>query len=117
MTRKTVQQNKLFHAQVADIASQVRFAGRLWRPDSWKRLLVQAWVDAERADAKAMGRPDPFPQPAMVIEGLDGETIVSLGIQVRRLTKAQMGRLIECTYAFGAEKGVIWSEGDDLDDA
>lgn len=115
MTRKTSDQNRKFHAMAADIASQVEFAGRKWRPESFKRLLISLYVETERNEARANNLPDPFPEPAMLIEGLDGETIVQLGIQVRRLTKAQMQGLIECTYAFGNEKEVIWSEGEDFE--
>lgn len=107
--RKTVQQNRLFHAQVADIARQVRFAGRLWREESWKRLLVECWVNVERNEARANGWPDPFPELVMLVPGLDGETIVQLGAQVRHLTKEQMAGLIESTFAFAAEHDVVWS--------
>lgn len=107
--RSTVQ-NAKFHAMIDDIARQVKFAGRYWKPASWKRLMVQAYVNIEREFAEAIGDPDPFPGPSMVIVGIDGESVVTLGEQTRRFTAEQMAGLIESTYAHFALSGVVWSE-------
>ena len=112
MIARTSQQNKAFHAQVRDIARQLKFAGRRWKEESWKRLLVAAWINVERNDAIANGNPDPFPGAVMLVEGIDGETIVQLGQQTRKLTRAQMSGLIESTFAYASERGVIWTEGE-----
>lgn len=108
---KTSPQNRLFHAQARDFAQQVVFAGRRWREESWKRLLLEAWVNAEREEAYATGKADPFPGAVMLTEGLDRHTIVQLGVQVRRLTCEQMSNLIDCTFALGAEQRppVVWT--------
>lgn len=112
MSPKTGLQGRLFHAQVDDIARQVRFAGRRWRSTSWKRLLVESMVNVVNGEAQARGEALPFPEPAMLVEGVDGETIVQLGAQVRCFTRGQMSDLIESTFAFGAEQHppVVWSE-------
>ena len=110
MSEKTSPQNRLFHAQVEDIARQVRFLGRRWKAESWKRFMVESWVNVENSYATARREPLPFPEPAMLVPGVDGETIVQLGVQVRRLTREQMSNLIESTFAYGAMKGVVWSE-------
>lgn len=112
MIAKTSQQNKLFHAQCRDIARQLKFAGRYWREESIKRLLIEAWINVERNEALANGNPDPFPGLVMLIEGIDGETVVQLGQQTRKLTRAQMGNLIQATEAYGSEMGVEWSAPD-----
>lgn len=46
----------------------------------------------------------------MVMIGVDGESLVTLGEQTRHFTKQQMSDLIESTMAFGSEQGVVWSE-------
>ncbi|WP_274521371.1 recombination protein NinB [Pseudomonas veronii] len=33
-----------------------------------------------------------------------------LGESTKRMTVAELGDVIECMYAFGADKGVTWSE-------
>lgn len=112
MTEKTSLQNRLFHAQLADIARQVRFAGRRWRPESWKRLMIEAYCNAENDEARAEFLPLPFPDLVMLVEGVDGQSIVQLGTQQRRFTREQMAGLIESVYAFGAEQTppVVWSD-------
>lgn len=108
--------NRLFHAQCRDIAQQLRFAGRYWKEESWKRLLIAGYVQAEREEAEANGWPDPFAGLAMLIPGLDGETIVQLGVQTRRLRKDQLSALVECTFAYGAENGVKWTDQELIDE-
>lgn len=112
MIARSSRQNRAFHAMASDIAAQVKWNGRYWRAESFKRLLIEAYINVERNDAIANGNPDPFPGAVMLIEGIDGETIVQLGQQTRKLTRAQMAGLIQSTEAYGAEMGVIWSEGD-----
>lgn len=110
MIARTNDQNARFHAMTTDIARHVVFAGRKWKVESWKRLLVESFVNVERNDSRANGNPDPFPGLVMLVEGLDGETIVQLGQQTRKLTRAQMANLIQATEAYGCEMGVEWSD-------
>jgi hypothetical protein len=102
-------QEKKYHAMIADIASCCYFRGRKWRPASWKRLLVEAYVNVERDQARASGAPDPFPGAVLLIEGLDGNSIVALGEQTRTFSKEQSAAFVESLYAYGAENGVTWS--------
>lgn len=112
MIARTSQQNRMWHSMLSDIARQLRFNGRKWKAESWKRLILESYVNVERNEALANGNPDPFPGLVMLIEGIDGETVVQLGQQTRKLTRAQMGNLIESTYAYASERGVIWTEGE-----
>lgn len=107
--RSTIQNSK-FHAMVDDIARQVKFCGRRWRAESWKRILIECWLNVERDEAEAKGDPDPFPDASMLVMCPDGRSIVYLGKQTRTLSSAQMSDLIESTAAFGAEMNVVWSE-------
>lgn len=109
MIARSSLQNRLFHAQIRDIAAQLTFAGRRWTEESWKRLMIESFINVERNEAIATGKDDPFPGLVMLVEGIDGETVVQLGQQTRKLTRAQMANLCEATFAYGAERGVEWS--------
>lgn len=98
------------HAMIADIAAHCTFAGRRWRPESWKRLLVESFINVERADAASRNDDDPFPGQVMLAEGLDGESIVQLGEQTRAFSRRQASAFVEALYAYGSERDVVWSE-------
>lgn len=109
MVDRTIPQNRHFHALIDDIARQVPFCGRRWKSDSWKRLLVACFVQIERDDAEARGDHDPFPEPAMLVEGLEEGVVVQLGVQTRAFSKEQASLFLEYLYCYGAEAGVTWS--------
>ena len=46
---------------------------------------------------------------AKVVPGLDGGFVV-LGQRTSQMGKREFSDLIELIYAFGAEKGVVWSD-------
>lgn len=46
-----------------------------------------------------------------IAQGIDGG-FVFLGMRTSRATKQELIDLIELIYAFGAERGVVWSEHD-----
>lgn len=109
MVERTIPQNSHFHALIDDIARQVLFCGRRWKPDSWKRLLVGAFVQIERNEAEARGDPDPFPEPSMLVEGLEEGVVVQLGVQTRAFSKERASLFLEYLYCYGAEENVTWS--------
>ena len=100
---------KKYHAMIGDIALQCRFNGELYSAKSWKRLLVEAFANVMRAEAKARGEVDPFPEDVDLVEGLDRE-IVALGTQTRQFSREQADNFIEYLFAYGAERGVAWRE-------
>lgn len=92
--QRTLDHNARFHSMVRDIARQVEWAGRKWDEESWKRLLLGAKFGQAVV-------PDPF----------GGEyPIVVNKKRSSRLTNAQMEELLGELEAFGAERGVDWSE-------
>lgn len=107
--KKRIQESK-YHAQISDIADQCLFMGRKWNREEWKRLLIDAYVRVERENAKAEGKPEPFSGHGEVVPALDGKGFVQLGVQSRRFTSKQAGLFIEYLYAFGAYRGVKWSD-------
>lgn len=107
---KTRRAESRYHAMIDDIAGQCLFMGREWDADSWKRLLVQAYVAVKRDEARAAGEPDPFPLVAELVESLDGREVVQLGVQTREFTQEQSSEFIESLFYYGATRQVEWSE-------
>lgn len=91
---RTLDQNAKFHALCGDIAKQRKWAGQEIDTEGWKRLLVDAWA---RAEGKGQGR---------VVPSLDGQSVVNLGIQTRRMRVADMAELIEFAQAWAVDNGV-----------
>lgn len=96
---RSLDQNALFHAICGDIAKQRQWAGRQLDTEGWKRLLVDAWA---RAEGKSQGQ---------VVPSLDGQSVVNLGIQTRRLPVGDMADLIEYAQAWAAENEVRLNDG------
>lgn len=48
-------------------------------------------------------------QEIRMAQGFSGG-VVMLGESTKRMTVAELGDVIECMYALGADKGVTWSE-------
>lgn len=92
---RTLDQNARFHAICGDIAKQKTWAGQELDTEAWKRLLVDAWA---RVEGKQQGR---------IVPSLDGNSIVNLGIQTRRLKVMEMSDLIEFAQAWAAENGIV----------
>jgi len=87
------EQKKRFHAMIRDISKQVEWAGEMMDEHEWKLLIL----------AGAYGQ-DVVPNP--LGEGF----IVRNKCRVRSLPKPDMSELIEQLFAFGADKGVEWSD-------
>lgn len=92
---RSLDQNAMFHAICGDIAKQKKWAGHRLDTEAWKRLLVDAWA---RVEGKQQGR---------VVPSLDGNSIVNLGIQTRRLKVGEMADLITFAQSWCAENGVV----------
>ena len=102
-TKKREQEEK-YHAMIGDIAKQCEFMGGKLDADDWKRLLVDMFAKVMRD----LGTP--LHHDGRVIPSLDYERVVQLGIQTRDFWVREAADFIEYLYAFGAEKGVRWSE-------
>lgn len=97
--KRSIEQNAMFHAMCGEIAQQVEWAGRKLDGEAWKRLLVDAWA---RAENKSQGH---------IVPSLDGQSIVNLGIQTRRMTVGEMADLITFAQAWAVERDVHLSDG------
>lgn len=89
--RRTNDQNALMWALLSDI-SRAKPQGRVMPPEIWKCVFMAS-----------VGHQCRF-EPS-----LDGSGVVPVGFKSSRLSKAEMGDVIEAIYAYGAEHGVVWS--------
>lgn len=95
--RRTLDQNAALHAALTEVAEQVEWHGKKMPMDIWKRLCTAAWL-REKGEA-----PDMVP-------ALDGHGFDIIYHHTSKLTIPQMSELLEWVYAFGAEKGIKFSE-------
>ena len=106
---KSREQEKLYHAQIGDIARQYTHAGRMWDADDMKRLLVDAFRRDTKDDADLKDCWATFGdiRLAPCLGNHDG--FVALGYPTRRFPKPLASAFIEWLYALGSEVGVTWS--------
>lgn len=102
-TKKRIQEEK-YHAMIGDIARQSEHIGKKWDSDDMKRLLVDEFAEEMRIAGT------PIHHDGRVIPSLDGKRIVQLGIQTRDFYVKEAAQFIEFLYAWGADRGVVWSE-------
>lgn len=95
---KTRAQEQKYHAMIGDIAALFPVYGGIdVDADDWKRILVAAFMKANERTAR-------------VVPALEGEGVVILGEQTRYFSQEISAEFIEYLYAYGAIKGVQWSE-------
>lgn len=101
---KSRDQEAKYHAMFSDVARQVEFMGSKRDAETWKRLLVDAFVRVKAADN------DPVQGVGAIVPNLDGTGFVQLGVQTRRFSKRHASEFIEFMYAWGADHNVQWTE-------
>ena len=91
--RRSGAQNDLLWSRLTEI-SMAKPLGRRLTPDDWKIILMHAcgWE-------------------CQFLEGLDGRPFPQ-GFRSSRLTKSQMGTLLDYIDSFGAEHGIIFRDGE-----
>jgi len=90
-TRSTEQNAKMW-AMLGDVSKQVDWHGKKLASEDWKHVFSAAITKQA------------------VVPNLDGTGFVVLGQSTSAMTKAELSELIELISAFGAERGVEWSE-------
>jgi hypothetical protein len=88
------EQNSRLWATLADISQQVEWYGKRLTPEDWKHVFSASL------------------RKLAVVPNLDGTGFVALGLSTSRLSKREFSDLIEIATAFGAERGVVWSESE-----
>lgn len=103
-------QEERYHAMIGEIAKVMPFMGQLVDTETWKRLLVDAFVRVMREEARAKGQDDPFEGQGRVVPSLDGSGVVQLGVQTRGFSVTMAAQFTEYLAAFGAQAGVEFSQ-------
>ena len=89
---RTLDQNALLWALLTDVSRQVEWYGRQLGPEDWKHVFT---ASLRRLD---------------VVPNLEGTGFVALGLSTSRMSKRELSDLCELILAFGAERGVRWTE-------
>lgn len=91
--KRTIDQNSKLWACLTDVATQVKWHDQTLSPEDWKVLFLAALNTEMR-----------------IVPNIDGTGFVPLGRSSSNLSIAEMIELIELILAFGAERGVTFSD-------
>lgn len=89
---RNLEQNALMWALLADVAAQVPWHGVRLSPEEYKDLLSAGLVKSR------------------VVPNIEGNGFVILGQRTSKMSKREFADLITLIQAFGAERGVVWSD-------
>jgi len=90
---RSLDQNAMFHALIGQIAKQAKAAGSQFDEDDFKKLLVFQW-------SKETGK-----KASKIVPSLDGGSIVQLGLQTHKFTKAEASEFTEWLIAWATTNG------------
>lgn len=88
--RRSSEANAKFHAELAEIADTVEWAGKKRDIECWKRLLIAAWLRARGEGVE-------------LLPALDGHGVDVVFRRSSTLTRAEMAELIEFVLAWKSE--------------
>lgn len=88
---RNLEQNARLWASLSEVAKQVEWYGQHLTPEEWKDVF-SACLERQK-----------------VVPGIDGGFVVC-GQRTSKMSKAEFSNLLEVIYAFGAEKGVVFSD-------
>jgi len=97
---KSREQEEKYHAMIGEVAKQAQHIGSRWSSEDFKRLLIDQWANETN---RKIGR---------LVQSLDGERIVQLGMQSRKFSKEDASEFIEWLEAWGATNGIVFSKGE-----
>ncbi|HEU4372401.1 MAG TPA: recombination protein NinB [Telluria sp.] len=103
---KKREQEEAYHARIGEIAAVVPFMGEMVDAETWKRLLVDAFVRVMREEARGTGKPDPFDDQGRIVPSICGSGVVQLGVQTRKFSVGMASQFIEYLNAFAAQNNV-----------
>ncbi len=89
---RTLEANAKMWAMLAEIADQTDWHGIKLSPDEFKDLLSAGLVKSK------------------VVPNIEGSGFVILGQRTSKMSKREMGELIELITAFGVERGVVFGD-------
>ena len=97
---RTDDMNARLHATISDVAKQLEWAGKKRDVETWKRLLVAAWL---RARGEALE----------ILPAVDGKGVDIVFQRTSKLSQRDCGELTEFIYAWGSEHGVKFAAPED----
>lgn len=89
---RNLSQNAFLWAMLTDISRQTDWHGMKLSQEEWKDLLSAGLVQSK------------------VVPNMPGTGFVILGQRTSKMTKKMFGELLELISAFGADRGVVWSD-------
>ncbi len=89
---RNLEQNALMWALLADLSNQANWHGIKLSPEEWKDLLSAGLVKSR------------------VVPNIEGNGFVILGQRTSKMSKREFADLITLIQAFGAERGVVFSD-------
>lgn len=90
--RRSLDQNALLWSLLGDVSRSVEWYGQHLSSEDWKDVFTASL------------------RRARVVPGIDAGSFVPLGMRTSDMTKAEFSDLIELIRAFGAERGVRFSD-------
>lgn len=90
---RSLDQNAKLWPMLNDVSEQVTYFGEKYTDEDWKIIFLAGLGQALR-----------------MAPSISGGGMVPLGRSSSKLSKSEFSDLIELIYAFGSEKGVVWSE-------
>lgn len=102
-TKKRLQEER-YHAMIGDVAKQTEYAGKRWGADDMKRILIDEFAEEMRLAGT------PLHHDGRLIPSENGRRVIQLGIQSRDFYVKEASQFIEFLFAYGAARGVIWSD-------
>lgn len=99
--KRRIQEEK-YHAQIADIARQTKYAGRQWSELHMKRILIDEFAEEMRLAGT------PLHAQSALIPSENGRRVIQLEIHSSEFYVGEAAQFIEFLNAWGAERGVVW---------
>jgi hypothetical protein len=96
--RRSLPQNDRLWAMLTDVSRQKDHCGRLYTPEVWKLLFMDAL----------------FNQKTQLVPTLNNRGMITCQTSSRDLSKDEMSELIEFIAAWGAENGIVFSDDKEI---
>jgi len=93
--KRSPAQNDLMWARLSDVSKQVEWHGQKLEPADWKDMFTASL------------------RRARIVPNIDGDGFVQLGLHTSDLSKEEMGNLLDLIDAFGAQRGVTFTDNPD----
>jgi hypothetical protein len=93
--KRTEAQNRLLWQALTDVAEQVEWYGQYLTNSDWKDIFTASL------------------RKSKVVPGIDSGTFVVTGLHTSRMSKGELSSLMDLIFAFGTERGVLFTDAKD----